>query len=112
MLMYKTLKLKFMYNYIYLILSKGSDGKFTTSAYHTLEDAQEALEKYVEAQKYIEAPDGNIYIDKHELERLRLPEFAMRDDDILSHVTIHTRPVIGGKTVECVTDRYIVRVSI
>ena len=36
----------------------------------------------------------------------------MRDDDILAHVTIHTRPVIGGKTVECVTDRYIIRVAI
>lgn len=98
--------------YIYLILTKGSDGKFTTSAYQTIEDAQKALEMYIEAQKDIEALDGNIYIDRHKLERLRLPEFIMRDDDILTHVTIHTRPVIGGKPVECITDRYIIRVPI
>lgn len=101
-----------MKTYIYLILSKGSDGKFTTSAYQTIENAQKALEMYIEAQKDIEAIGGNIYIDWHKFERLRLPEFVMRDDDILAHVTIHTSPVIGGKTVECVTDRYIVRVAI
>ena len=101
-----------MKTYIYLILTKGSDGKFTTSAYQTLEDAQKALEMYIEAQKDIEALDGNIYIDRHKFERLRLPEFVMRDDDILAHVTIHTRPVIGGKTVECATDRYIIRVAV
>ena len=101
-----------MKTYIYLIISKGSDGKFTTSAYQTLEDAQKALEMYIEAQKDIEALDGNIHIDRHKFERLRLPEFVMRDDDILSHVTIHTRPVIGGKAVECKTDRYIIRVAI
>jgi len=98
--------------YIYLILTKGSDGKFTTSAYQTLEDAQKALEMYIEAQKEIEALDGNIYIDRHKYERLKLPEFVMRDDDILSHITVHTRPVIGGKTVECTTDRYIIKVAI
>ena len=101
-----------MKTYIYLILTKGSDGKFTTSAYQTVEDAEKALEMYIEAQKEIEALGGDIHIDRHKFERLRLPEFVMRDDDILAHVTIHTRPVIGGKTVECVTDRYIIRVAV
>ena len=101
-----------MKTYIYLILTKGSDGKFSTSAYNTLDDAQKALEMYIEAQKDIEALDGNIYIDRHKFERPRLPEFVMRDDDILAHVTIHTRPVISGKIVKCVTERYIIRVAI
>ena len=96
-----------MKTYIYLILTKGSDGKFYTSAYNTLDDAQKALEMYIEAQKVIESLDGNIYIDRHKFERLRLPEFVMRDDDILAHVTIHTRSVIDG-----ITERYIIRVAI
>jgi hypothetical protein len=101
-----------MKNYIYLMLTKGSDGRFSTTAHTTLESAQKTLEMYIDAQKEIEALDGNIYIDRHKFERLRLPEFTMRDDDILEHVTIHTRPVIGGKATECVTDRYIIRVAI
>ena len=96
-----------MKTYIYLILTKGSDGKFSTSAYNTLDDAQKALEMYIEAQKDIEALDGNIYIDRHKFERPRLPEFVIRDDDILAHVTIHTRQI-----VKCVTERYIIRVAI
>ena len=96
-----------MKTYIYLILTKGSDGKFSTSAYNTLDDAQKALEMYIEAQKDIESLDGNIYIDRHKFERLRLPEFVMRDDDILAHVTIRTRSVIDG-----ITERYIIRVAI
>ena len=101
-----------MKTYIYLILTKGADGKFTTSAYQTIEDAQKALEMYIEAQKDIEALDGSIYVDRHKLERYRLPEFVMRDDDILTQVTIYTRPVIAGKARDCVTERYIVRVPI
>ncbi len=54
-----------MKTYIYLILTKGSDGKFTTSAYQTVEGAEKALEMYIEAQKEIEALDGNIHIDRH-----------------------------------------------
>ena len=96
-----------MKTYIYLILTKGSDGKFSTSAYNTLDDAQKALEMYIEAQKDIESLGGNIYIDRHKFERPRLPEFVMRDDDILAHVTIHTRSVIDG-----ITERYIIRVAI
>lgn len=96
-----------MKTYIYLILTKGPDGKFSTSAYNTLDDAQKALEMYIEAQKDVEALDGNIYIDRHKFERLRLPEFVIRDDDILAHVTIHTRQI-----VKCVTERYIIRVAI
>ena len=101
-----------MKTYIYLILTKGSDGKFTTSAYQTVEGAEKALEMYIEAQKEIEALDGNIHIDRHKYERLRLPEFVMRDDDILTQVTIYTKPIIDGKARDCVTDRYIIRVPI
>ena len=99
-----------MKDYIYLVLTKGSDGRFATTAHKTLEDAQKTLETYIEAQRDLEALDGNIYIDRHsKLERLRLPEFTMKSDDILEQVTIHTMPTIAGK---CVTDRYIVRVPI
>jgi hypothetical protein len=103
---------KIMKTYIYLILTKGSDGKFTTSAYQTVEDAEKALEMYIEAQKEIEALGGDIHIDLHKYERLRLPEFVMRDDDILAQVTVYTKPVIAGKPRDCVTDRYIIRVPI
>lgn len=101
-----------MKDYIYLVLTKGSDGRFSTTAHKTFEDAQKTLEMYIDAQKDLEALDGNIYIDRHKLERLRLPEFTMKDDDILEQVTIHTMPTIAGKTVKCVTDRYIIRVAI
>lgn len=98
--------------YIYLILCKGSDGKFTTSAYETFEKAQKALEMYVEAQKEIEGLGDNVYVDRHEHERLRLPEFVMRDDDILSHVTINYIAHFDGKDRTVKTDRYIIRIPI
>ena len=98
--------------YIYLILCKGSDNKFTTSAYETIEKARNALEMYVEAQKEIEGLGDNVYVDRHEHERLRLPEFVMRDDDILSHVTINYIAHFDGKDRVVKTDRYIVRVQI
>lgn len=102
-----------MKDYIYLVLTKGSDGRFSTTAHKTLEDAQKTLEMYIEAQKDLEALDGNIHIDRHsKLERLRLPEFTMKSDDILEQVTIYTMPVINGKAVPCVTERYIIRVQI
>lgn len=102
-----------MKDYIYLVLTKGSDGRFSTTAHKTLEDAQNTLEMYIEAQKDLEALDGNIHIDRHsKLERLRLPEFTMKSDDILEQVTIYTMPVMNGKAVQCVTERYIVRVPI
>ena len=98
--------------YIYLILCKGSDNKFTTSAYETVEKAQKALEMYIEAQKEIEGLGDNVYIDRHEHERLRLPEFVMGDDDILSHVTINYIVHFDGKDRIVKTDRYIIRVQI
>ena len=99
--------------YIYLILCKGSDGKFTTSAYETLEKAQKALEMYIEAQKEIEGFSGsNMYVDRHEHERLRLSEFVMRDDDILSHVTINVSAHYDGSDRIVKTDRYIIRSEI
>ena len=99
--------------YIYLILCNGSlSSKFTTSAYETLEKAQEALEMYIEAQKEIEGLGDNVYIDRHKHEMLRLPEFIMRDDDILAHVTVNVAAHFDGKDRIVKTDRYIVRVQI
>ena len=98
--------------YIYLILCKGSDNKFTTSAYETFEKAQSALEMYIDAQKEIEGLGDNVYVDRHEHERLRLPEFVMRDDDILAHVTINYMAHFDGKDRVVKTDRYINRVQI
>ena len=98
--------------YIYLILCKGSNNKFTTSAYETIEKAQQTLEMYIEAQKEIEGLGDNVYVDRHEHERLRLPEFVMRDDDILSHVTINVSAHYDGSDRIVKTDRYIIRVQI
>ena len=39
---------------VYIILTRGNDGKFTISAYKTLDRAQERLETYIAAQKDIE----------------------------------------------------------
>lgn len=100
-----------MKTYIYLLLTKGSDGKFTTRACNTLEDAQKVLEMYIDAQKELEGFGDNIYIDRHELERLRLPEFIMRDDDILAHVTVNVGANYDGEFRVCKTERYIIRVE-
>ena len=97
--------------YIYLILCKGSDNKFTTSAYETFEKAQAALKMYIEAQKEIEGLGDNVYVDWHKHERLSLPEFVMRDDDILVHVTINSVAHYDMKDRVVKTDRYIVRVE-
>lgn len=103
-----------MKNYIYLMLSNSTaDGRFTISAYNTLEDAQKKLDTYIEAQKEIEGiSDDNIYIDRHNLEMLTLPGFIVRDSDILVHVTINTKAHYDGKDRIVKTDRYIVRVEI
>lgn len=101
-----------MKTYIYLLLTKGTDGKFTTSAFETLEKAQNTLEMYIEAQKEIEGLGDNVYVDRHNLERLRLPEFIIRDDDILTHVTVNYIAHFDGKDRMVQTDRYIIRVEI
>ena len=101
-----------MKKYIYLLLTKGSDERFVTSAYETLEGAQKALEMNVAAQKDIESLGGDIYVDYHKLERLRLPEFATKSDDIIAQVSVHTMPNIDGKVRKCVTERYIIKVEI
>ena len=105
---------KKMKNYIYLMLSNSTaDGRFTISAYNTLEDAQKKLDTYIEAQKEIEGiSDDNIYIDRHSHERLTLPGFIVRDSDILVHVTVNTKAHYDGKDRIVKTDRYIVRVEI
>ena len=101
-----------MKKYIYLMITKGSDGKFTINANETLEDAKKKLEMYIEAQKEIEGLGDNVYVDRHEHERLRFPEFVMRDDDILVHVTVNVSAHYDGKDRIVKTDRYIVRSEI
>ena len=98
-----------MKKYIYLMITRGSDGKFTINAHETLESAQKTLEMYIDAQKEIEGLGDNVYVDRHELERLRLPEFIMRDSDILVHVTVNVSAHYDGKDRIVKTDRYIVR---
>lgn len=101
-----------MKKYIYLIISKRSDGMFTTCTYETLEKAEKALEMLVSAQKDIQGARGNVYIDYHKYERLRFPEFIVWDDDILAHVTVNILTDHDGKDQILKTDRYIIRSEI
>lgn len=93
---------------IYIILTRGNDGKFTISTYKTLDRAQERLETYIAAQKDIEGLDGNVYIDRHELETLSVPGFVLRPDAIISHVTFNS--MVDGKVIK--TDRYIIKTTL
>lgn len=101
-----------MKTYIYLVISHGTDGKYTMSASQTLEGAKKILEMYIEAQKDIEALDGNIYVDRHEYERLSIPGFILGPDDVVEHVTINIPAHFGGRNQVIKTDRYIVKVAI
>lgn len=98
--------------YIYILLTKGTDGKFTMNSFQTQEDAQKTLDMYIEAQKEIEGLGDSVYVDRHKHERLRLPEFVMKDDDILTHVTVNYIAHFDGKDRMVQTDRYIIRVEI
>jgi len=90
---------------VYIILTRGNDGKFTISTYETLEKAQERLETYIAAQKEIEGVGGNVYVDYHKLERLSVPGFVLRPDAVVAHVTFNA--MFDGKVVK--TDRYIIK---
>lgn len=93
---------------VYIMLTQGNDGKFCISTYETLEKAQKRLETYVAAQKDIEGVSGNVYIDRHELERLSVPGFVLRPDAIISHVTFNS--MVDGKLIK--TDRYIIKTNL
>lgn len=93
---------------VYTMLTRGNDGKFVISTYETLEKAQDMLETYIAAQKDIEGVGGNVYIDYHKLERLSVPEFALKPDAIISHVTFNV--MTGGKLIK--TDRYIIKTNL
>ena len=93
---------------VYIMLTRGNDGKFTIGSYETLEKAQEMLETYIAAQKDIEGVGGNVYIDYHKLERLSVPEFALKPDAVVAHVTFNV--MAGGKLIK--TDRYIIKTSL
>lgn len=92
---------------IYIILTRGNDGKFCISAYETLEKAKDALKMYVEAQKDIEGVSGNVYVDYHELELLSVPGFILRPDTVVSHVTFNS--MVDGKLIK--TDRYLIKIT-
>ena len=93
---------------VYTMLTRGNDGKFVISIYETLEKAQDMLETYIAAQKDIEGLDGNVYIDRHELELLSVPGFVLRPDAIISHVTFNS--MVDGKVIK--TDRYIIKTTL
>ena len=90
---------------IYIILTRGDDGSFTISTYETLEKAKERLEVYLSAQKDIEGVGCDVYIDYHEHERLSVPGFVLRPNDVISHVTFNSAR--DGKVFR--TDRYIIK---
>lgn len=92
----------------YIILTRGNDGKFCISTYETIEKANKMLETYVAAQKDIEGVGGNVYIDYHKHERLCVPEFALKPDAVISHVTFNS--VADGKVIK--TDRYIIKTNL
>ena len=93
---------------IYILLTRGNDGKFVIATYETLEKAQKMLETYLEAQKDIEGVDGDVYIDNHNHERLSVPAFALKPDAVVSHVTFNS--MSGGKVIK--TDRYIIKTNL
>lgn len=93
---------------VYILLTKGNDGKFNISAYETLEKAREMLETYIAAQKDIEGVGGNVYIDYHKLERVSVPGFALKPDAVVAHVTFNA--MSDGKVIK--TDRYIVKTNL
>ena len=92
---------------VYIILTRGNDGKFCISTYETLERAQERLETYIAAQKDIEGLNGSVYIDYHELELLSVPGFILRPDAVVSHVTFNS--IVDGKLIK--TDRYLIKTT-
>jgi hypothetical protein len=93
---------------IYTMLTKGNDGKFMISTYETIEKANKALEMHVDAQKDIEGVGGNVYVNYHKHERLSVPDFVLKPDSVLSHVTINIQN--DGNLIK--TDRYIIKTSI
>ena len=93
---------------VYIILTRGNDGKFTISTYETLDRAQERLETYIAAQKDIEGLGGNVYIDYHKFERLSVPGFALKPDAVIAHVTFNS--MADGKVIK--TDRYIIKANL
>lgn len=98
--------------YIYLLLTKGNDGKFTMHAFPSQGAAHARLEMYIEAQKEIEGLGDNVCVDYHQLERLILPEFILGPGDVLEHVTVSVSIHYDGRDRITETDRYIVRVPI
>ena len=93
---------------VYTMLTRGNDGKFCISIYETLEKAQKMLETYIAAQKDIEGVSGNVHIDYHKFERLSVPEFALKPDAVVAHVTFNV--MTGGKLIK--TDRYIIKTNL
>lgn len=91
---------------IYIMLTRGNDGKFAISTYNTFNQAKKALESHLETQQNIEGVSGdNVYIDYHTWEALSVPGFVLRYDDVLSHVTLNISA--NGKVTK--TDRYIIK---
>ena len=91
---------------VYILFTVGDDGIFVMDTFASLEAAQHALERNISIQNEIEGRGKEVYIDYHSHERLRVPMFHFRDEDILSHLTLNIRDK-DDKVWK--TDRFIVR---
>ena len=101
-------KVRDMARDIFTMLTRGNDGRLSVNNFETLEKANETLEMYIEAQKYIEGQFGTVDVDYHSGERLSIPGFVFRSDDIISHVTT----IIRYDSDETRTDRYILKTKL
>lgn len=101
-------KRKTMGREIYNMLTRGDDGMFTISGFETLDNAREALKTRIECQEAIEGKGADMHVDYHTLERLSVPGFVIKPEDVISHVTVFVR---RGDVINR-TDRYVVKVQI
>jgi len=99
---------KTMRREIYNMLTRGDDGMFTISGFETLDNAREALRTHIECQEAIEGKGADMHVDYHTLERLSVPGFVIKPEDVISHVTVFVR---HGDVINR-TDRYVVKVQI
>ena len=92
---------------IYLLLTLGDDGIFVMDSFKTFESAKHAMELNISIQNELEGKGKEVSIDTHAFQRLSVPTFHFRDEDILNHTTFWAR----DRDTESLrkTDRFIVK---